>query len=411
MFTVKSLKTYGVLWVILIVFVLYISYMRNSSMTEKPEVDDEALLVASDEQGVTLSDDELNGMWVPYMDLFTSEGTQESFETNFISIVETADDLGINALFVHVRPFSDALYNSEIYPWSHIITGTQGKDPEFDPMQFMINVCHENDMEFHAWINPLRVKLTQTPPNLSDDNPYTLLGETHPFYFIETASGIFLNPAYKEVRNIITDGVAEIVENYDVDGIHFDDYFYPYDMGEEDLLAYQTYTENTDSPLDINDWRKSNINTLVSNVYREIKNIDSSVVFGISPQANFNNNNLLAADVLTWCKVYGYIDYICPQIYFSYDNPSLGFTESLDAWLNVEKHEGLDLYIGLGLYKENTEEDGGTWLGTADTIAKQIADVAGSEADGFIIYDSVAAQREDLSTQMILIKEAIDENY
>ena len=136
-------------------------------------------------------------MWVPYFSLDTAEHTQEAFEEHYRQIAQTAQEKGINAMFVHVRPFSDALYPSAYYPWSHILTGTQGRDPGYDPLQFMIDTTHQLGMEFHAWINPLRVKTAETPAALADNNPYGTLGAESPGYFMEYDGGVYLNPAYR----------------------------------------------------------------------------------------------------------------------------------------------------------------------------------------------------------------------
>lgn len=327
----------------------------------------------------------MRGIWVSYMAL--QSDSAQGFQENYRNIVAQAKEAGMTALFVHVRPFSDALYPSEIYPWSHLVTGAQGADPGFDPLSFMIEETHGAGMEFHAWINPMRVKLSQTPAELSEDNPYQKLKESNPYYFLETESGIYLNPAYSEVREMISGGVKEIVDNYQVDGVHFDDYFYPSDMDQQDELAYFAYNESADTPLSLEDWRIANVNAMISQVYLAVKSSDSSVVFGISPQGNLSNNVNLGADVREWCRTRGYIDYICPQLYYSYENPALGYTEALNEWNEMEKYDGLGVYIGLALYKVGSDSDEGTWPGDGSIITKQIADAEESGADGIVLFD------------------------
>lgn len=146
-------------------------------------------------------DKEMVGVWIPYMSLSSAD-----FKENYKQIVESAKKVNATALFVHVRPFCDALYKSEYYPWSHIVSGEQGKAPDFDPLAFMIEETHKNGMEFHAWINPLRIKSKETPGTLSADNPYTVLKESNPYYFIETDSGIYLDPSYSYTRELIKNG-------------------------------------------------------------------------------------------------------------------------------------------------------------------------------------------------------------
>ncbi len=412
----KSTVAYFCLWLALAALVIYISYDINQEKTiqTSPSPTPLATIIPTatpevEEVMVVETEDEyLKGMWVPYMDLSTQKGTVEEFTDNFIEILNGALNLGVNNLFVHVRPFSDALYESELFPWSHIITGEQGVDPGYDPLQIMIDLCHDNNIKIHAWINPLRVKLQTIPESFGANNPYTVLSSEHPYYFMQTESGLFLNPAYMEVRTLIIDGAVEIIKKYDVDGIHFDDYFYPSDITEQDKLAYQDYLEKTDNPTDLLTWRTSNINALISGVYREIKNENSDIVFGISPQANLGNNKSTGADVYTWCSVVGYIDYICPQIYFSYEHPTLPFLTSLDEWNSIPKHSELDMYIGLALYKAGTNSDSGTWLNKTDIVASQILDVEEDGHQGYILYDSVAMRKEEAQQEVQSIMAILD---
>ena len=330
----------------------------------------------------------LVGVWVPYFSLATPEGTQEAFEENYKKIADTALEKGMNAMFVHVRPFSDSLYPSQYFPWSHILTGTQGQDPGFDALQFMIDYTHSLGMEFHAWINPLRVKTSETPGALADSNPYVQLGEEYPSYFMEYDGGVYLNPAYSYVRSLIADGAAEIAANYDVDGIHFDDYFYPSQDAALDSAAYESYVQSVEEPLPLLEWRKANINAMVAEVYSAIKEVKPEVVFGISPQGNIANDEAMGADVETWAAVPGYVDYLCPQLYFSFENEALGYMEALEEWAALPQHEGLKLYAGLALYKAGTDADNGTWLLRDNIIALQAEAALEAGYQGVILYSS-----------------------
>lgn len=331
---------------------------------------------------------ELAGVWVPYLSLNTGEHTREAFESNFRKIADSAREKGLNALFVHVRPFCDALYPSKLYPWSHILTGEQGKDPGFDPLKFMVEYTHSLGMEFHAWINPLRVKTQETPAALSEENPYTVLGEDCPYYFMESGGGVYLDPAYPYVRTLIADGAAEVAENYEVDGIHFDDYFYPSQEESLDSEAYELYAQSVETALPLPEWRRANISALVQEVYEKIKKADPEVVFGISPQGNIENDEAMGADVRAWCAVKGYVDYICPQLYYSFENPALGYTEALEEWVSLSRHEGLELYAGLALYKAGSDADEGTWRGSGDMIQRQIEAARASQCSGVVLYSS-----------------------
>lgn len=387
--------TYLFLWIFLVAVVACISlniFEKDEVETESQTSEDEIL--DTNNELVVTEDETMIGVWISYISLSTSENTEEAFKANFDALVADAKSVNATDLFVHVRAFSDAFYDSDYYPWSHLLTGTQGVDPEFDPLEYMIEKTHSEGMNFHAWINPLRVSLTTVPSSLSDDNPYSLYSDDYPYYFIECDGTITINPAYKEMRTLVANGVAEIVENYDVDGIHFDDYFYPDGISTEDLESYNAYCETVLYPLTIEQWRATNVNTLIAQVYRTIKEIDEDVVFGISPQANLENNELIGADVYSWCSTYGYIDYICPQIYFSYDNAYLGFSESLEQWLAIPKYDGLEFYVGLGLYKAGTDSDDGTW-DSDDIIINQYLDSIEAGADGVILYDVRSITREE----------------
>ena len=342
----------------------------------------------------------MTGVWVPYMSLTTEEHTQEAFEENFKRIADSAKEKGIRALFVHVRPFCDALYPSKLYPWSHILTGTQGEDPGFDPLQFMVEYTHNAGMEFHAWINPLRVKTAENPGELAAENPYAVLGEESPYYFMETESIVCLDPAYPYVRSLVADGAAEIAEHYDVDGIHFDDYFYPDQAEELDREAYELYTQNVENPMPLPEWRCANISAMVQEVYEKVKRANPQAVFGISPQGNLENNEEIGADVRSWCAIPGYLDYICPQLYYSFENPALGYGEALEQWVSLTKHEDLQMYIGLALYKAGTDADSGTWLLSDDTIRRQIEAAQAAECNGILLYSSAYLDAEQTAEEM-----------
>lgn len=330
----------------------------------------------------------LVGVWVPYFSLDTAEHTQEAFEEHYRQIAQTAQEKGINAMFVHVRPFSDALYPSAYYPWSHILTGTQGRDPGYDPLQFMIDTTHQLGMEFHAWINPLRVKTAETPAALADNNPYGTLGAESPGYFMEYDGGVYLNPAYPAVRSLIAGGAVEIAQNYDVDGIHFDDYFYPSEDASLDSAAYEAYTQTVEQPLPLLEWRAANINAMVAQVYESVKAAREEVVFGISPQGNIQNDEAMGADVKTWAAVPGYVDYLAPQLYFSFENQALPYQQALEEWAALPRRQGLKLYAGLALYKAGTDADGGTWLTRDNIIALQAEAALNAGYQGVILYSS-----------------------
>lgn len=335
------------------------------------------------------SDEEMRGVWVSYMELSMeneSSKTQKAFEDKFTEIAQKCRESGFNTLIVQVRPFCDALYKSSYFPWSHILTGTQGENPQYDALQIMCDICKENNLKIHAWINPYRVSSNETPKKLSDNNPYIKNSEIG----IKTDNGIFLDPSNETAQQLICDGVKEIAENYDVDGIQFDDYFYPNEDESFDKKQYEAYIEKygKKNSMSLDNWRMQNVNTLICKVYRTIKSVDSSVEFGISPQGNIGNNDGLYADVKSWCTCKGFADYICPQIYFSLENPALTFEDCLDSWTSLDFDENVKLYVGLGGYKAgNGKYDEETWL-LSDSILADEYDILRNNKSvrGFMLY-------------------------
>lgn len=331
-----------------------------------------------------INNENMKAIWVSYitLDMQSTDQTEDTFANKIESIVKTTKDSGFNTLIFQVRPFCDALYQSRYYPWSHILTGTQGENPRYDPLEIICEISHKYNISVHAWINPYRVKSKNTPEKLSENNPYV---ENDSLGF-EHKDSIYLDPSNKKSQQLITDGVIEIIKNYDVDGIQFDDYFYPENSDSVDNKQYEKYKKSSNKPLTKEKWRAQNVNTLIKNVYSSIKKTNNNIRFGISPQGNINNNYALGADVKTWCKNKGYIDYICPQIYFSLDNPSLAFEECLDQWIKLTKHKELKLYIGIAGYKGGTDNDEGTWLDNNDILKTEIQICEEKQTDGIMLY-------------------------
>ena len=334
------------------------------------------------------TEQEMRGIWITYIELNMEGETDKSkdaFTKKFTQMAETCKDIGFNTLIVQVRPFSDALYKSDYFPYSNILSGIQGEKPNYDALEIMCRICREKDLKIQAWINPYRIQINETPNQFADNNPYI----QNPELCIETDSGIYLDPSNKEARELIENGVSELIENYDIDGIQFDDYFYPTDIGDSDQAQYEEYLESAgDNKMDIQAWREMNVNILISEVYMLVNNSGKDVVFGISPQGNIGNNKELAADVVSWCCTRGFIDYICPQLYFSLNNPSLSFEDALDDWCSLDFAQGVKLYAGLAGYKAGTDADDGTWLDKNDTLASEYNIIkSNGKCSGFILYN------------------------
>ncbi len=328
---------------------------------------------------------EMHGVWIPYMSLTLSESerTEKGFQAKINEMAEKCAKYNINTAVIQVRPFSDAIYPSEIFPYSHIITGTQGIAPDFNPLEYIIKKFHEKNIAVHAWVNPLRVSTGQTPSYIAESNP----AKKYPTFTYK--DGIYYDVSYPEVRKLIIDGIAEIVKNYDIDGVQLDDYFYPSEDLDYDKKSYDNYAKSVKSdfiPVSHGEWRKANINMLVEGIYSKIHSLKNNVVFGISPQCNFDNNEKIGADVKVWCSQKGYIDYICPQIYVSNNHPTFPFNTLADRWKATVTNSDIKLYMGLGIYKAGSDADSGTWLLSDDNIKKQIEYTRDINTDGFMLY-------------------------
>ncbi|HKL79288.1 MAG TPA: family 10 glycosylhydrolase [Mobilitalea sp.] len=356
-------------------------------------------------------DEEFNAVWISYLEFNDrlkdpatgKKGfTQDRFEAIIDNMFDDVVDLKMNAVVVHVRPFGDAFYPSDEFPWSKYISGTQGVDPGFDPLEYMVDAAHERGLQFHAWINPYRVTSGNTDLSLlSKDNMakrwLTDKNKTNDRRVLNFGGSLYYNPADNWVQLMIRDGIQEIVENYDVDGIHFDDYFYP-TLGANykknfDHLEYKEYfdwcKENHVKPKSISDWRRNNVNRLVKKVYQLVKNEDEDIVFGISP-GGFLDYLLMEdryyCDIKTWLSKPGYIDYIAPQLYWSFSHSKFPYDATLDRWLALCTNPEVKVYVGIATYKSGSNEEK-EWKKDPKVLKKMVEYGRETEqVDGFIYF-------------------------
>ena len=336
------------------------------------------------------SDREFRGVWVSTvfnLDYPSKPGLDEkTLKEEALFLLDKAQEMGINAVVLQVRPCGDAIYPSKFYPWSEYISGKSGValDGDFDVLKFWIEQAHARGMELHAWINPFRVTHggNEDEPKcdvskLATENP----GRKHPEWLVEYKGNLYLNPGIPEVREYIKAGVEEIIKNYSVDGIHFDDYFYP---GEEfdDSDSFLKYGSEYS---DVSDWRRDNVNKLVFEVNELVDSVNPDIRFGISPFAIWQNKASLKqgsdtrgleayhtyyADSRAWVKN-GWVDYIAPQIYWSIGNDGADYQTLLSWWTDVVRDTDVDLYIGHAGYRSFGAKPGDVWYG-ADEIERQI---------------------------------------
>lgn len=358
-----------------------------------------------------------SGIWYSFEDLDFKNTDVKGFKEKIDKMFDDAVDLGADAVICQVRPFADALYYSDYFPMSEILTGTQGKDPGYDALDYMVSAAHKRELQIHAWLNPYRVTLwNDDHTRLADSNPakiwLTDSDTENDRYVLKYNNRIYFNPSVKQVQTLILNGVREIVKNYDVDGIHIDDYFYPSEPAVEnnfDKLEYDTYVSKG-GKLSLDDWRRNNVDVLVSGMYRAVKAIDKSVIFGVSPSYHISSNGTddnykyKYADIAMWMSNTGYIDYIAPQLYFGYDYPraEIRFDYLLNRWMFIKRHSNLKIYIGLAAYKigdSSADLNSGEWISSDDILARQALDVKKANGNGvFIFAYSSIMSKEELNT-------------
>lgn len=315
---------------------------------------------------------EFRGIWVATVvniDWPSAPGLNpETQKQELIRLLDNHQRAGINAILLQIRPSADALYAKSREPWSRFLTGKQGQAPQpfYDPLSYAIDEAHKRGMELHAWLNPYRATFDLNPANISSDH----VTRTHPEWFFIYGGRKLFNPGLPAVREYIVNVVMDVVRNYDIDGIHFDDYFYPYpERGKplSDEVTYQLYGKNFHN---IDDWRRNNVDQLIETLADSIHAVKKYIKFGVSPfgiwdnkkqhpdgseSSGFSGYRQLYADARKWMQQ-GWVDYINPQIYFPFSNRSAAFDKLTDWWsANTYGHH---LYIGQALYRAEERSDG-----------------------------------------------------
>lgn len=360
---------------------------------------------------------EVRAAWITFLE-FNSKGyTLNSFNSRITEMFDKIAASGLNEIYVHVRPFSDAMYRSAYFPWSKYASGRQGVDPGFDPLAIMVNAAHSRNLKLHAYINPYRVCTEADFDKLATNSPaYKWLNdddEDNDRNVLKFGNMYYYNPSSDDVIKLINNGVAEIVKNYDVDGVIFDDYFYP-TLGSNysskfDAEEYNDYKLETTNPLSIVDWRRNNINKMVKTVYATVKKSGKNRTFGISPAGNLNNlraNDKYYVDIDRWGRESGYVDYIAPQLYWGFEHSICPFEPTVDKWVATVINPEVKLYIALPMHLAQAQETP-EWKNNHDILGRMVSSLRNKSVNGFSVY------RYDYMTPVYLRKTgALDEyNY
>lgn len=354
-------KEYYLLLIIFLLFIIYLLVPSTIPNTNKEE--------GSEKRAIFISYIEL-GNYIRGKD-------KETIKDSINKMLDNIKNFDFNMVILQVRSFSDAIYPSSIFPSSRSVVNQEGNKLPFDILDYFIKEAHKRNLELHAWINPYRISATTDTSVISKENPaYSILNTTN-IEIIE-GKGIYYNPASSKVESLILEGIEEVIKKYDVDGIHFDDYFYPASL-TKDAKEYKKAIKNN-STLTLQEFRLNTITSLIKKTYDLIKDYDEKILFGISPDGNIDNNyNSNYLDTRLFCSKKGYVDYLMPQVYYGFLNSAKPFEETVKSWNNMITND-IDLIPALAFYK----------TGNVDTFAKE-------GSDEWILYNNIIAREVMLS--------------
>jgi uncharacterized lipoprotein YddW (UPF0748 family) len=324
----------------------------------------------------------LRGVWVATVaniDWPSRKGlSAEEQQREMTALLDGVKAHNMNTIVFQIRPTADAFYRSTHEPWSRWLTGVQGEDPGYDPLQFTIDECHKRGLYIHVWLNPYRIN--NDIKGFDDYADSHILGR-HPEWTVDYGNGKYFDPGLDEVRRFTCDVVREIVAGYDIDAIHMDDYFYPYKIDGKEFPDAKTFAENPRGFTDKDDWRRNNVNMIIREMNETIKSVKPWVEFGISPFAiwrnraedpargsdtrGMSNYDGLYADILLWQEK-GWIDYVLPQLYFYIGYPIADYAVLADWWSKY--NYGANVYAGLAPYRVSKKSTQKPWRSQREII-------------------------------------------
>lgn len=337
--------------------------------------------------------------WLYYNEieeLVKKSDSENDFTANIENAVDKLMKFSVNTLILHVRAFDDAFYKSEIFPVSKYCA--DGSDNlKFDVLKCFSDVCHRKGINIWCWVNPYRINKADDVSVIKEGFfQYEALNSENEQMLIRSSNGVYYNPADSQVKRHIIDGIREILENYDVDGIHFDDYFYPTTDAQIDSIYFEKYKADGGA-LTLADFRRENVNSLIYSVCALTRKYNK--VFSISPISNISQNiNSYYADVKLWATSDSYVDYIIPQIYFGFQNPVQPFKETLEKWIDLTG-DSSKLLVGLAVYKSGTSDtyaqSGKDEWKSRDVISKEIDLICKNYENIGLVYYSASYLYKD----------------
>ncbi|MDR3313937.1 MAG: family 10 glycosylhydrolase, partial [Oscillospiraceae bacterium] len=318
---------------------------------------------------------EIRAVWLSYYEMSqAAETTRAQFVARYREVFARIKAFGLDVVFVQVRPFADSIYPSEVFPWSAVLTGTQGQDPGYDPLAILLELAQAAGLAIHAWINPFRIAKSTDPAKLAAQHPAQAHIKAKDRWVLEADGQLYWNPALPETHALVYAGARELLQNYPaLAGLHIDDYFYPTAAPALDAAEYEAYCA-AGGALALGAWRRELVSQFVAGLYRTAKQANPAVVFSISPSANIEKDrDEMFADVERWLREPGYCDWMLPQVYFGFAHYKLPFAEVVQRWsaLAEETHTAARLAFGLAAYKcGESDPYAGTgseeWIDAAD---------------------------------------------
>ena len=314
-------------------------------------------------------DKEFRGIYISYIEInkYLKDTNINDSKNNINNMINNVKSLNCNVIVLQVRPSCDAIYYSKIFPISKYLS-SNGSYP-YDVLKYFIKVSHNNGIKVYAWINPYRVSTTSDIDSISEFNPAYRFINTDTLYI---NNGIHFNPSKRDVEDIIVDGVSEVLK-YDIDGVLFDDYFYP--SNDIDLNDYNEYIKNNNY-ISLGEYHLNIVNRMIKRVHSICK--EKNVSFGVSPDGNIENNyNKNYVDVKRWLSSDKYVDFIMPQLYYGFNNSSKPYIDTINEWKSLIKNKDIDFYIALAFYKvgeiDNYAKEGkNEWIENNNIIMKEI---------------------------------------
>ena len=350
--------------------------------------------------------DTVKAIWLTQFDMspvYQQDGhqrTQADFTQKARVIFQNIRQMGFNTVFLQIRPNGDSMYPSDIFPMSAYVTGLYGKQPDYDPVEILVDLARQEGLSVHAWINPMRAMKKEAITQVKTDTALGRLILQQPDALVLVGDTWYLDPGWPQVRRLIADGAREAMTRYAFDGLHMDDYFYPTTAKTFDLQSYEVLGGGRDQ----DDFRRQNLNALVRELY-DIAH-EAGGVFGVSPAGNIRTvYNEHYADVYTWCSQEGFLDYICPQVYFGLEHETHDFISVCRTYDDIIHTDSVELLIGMTFGKALSQEDPyagsgkNEWAENRDVLARSLLSIQGlSHGKGVSVfcysylYDPLTAQ-------------------